>query len=104
MTADTPSPRPSPLPWLLLALSAAIAVAWFVYALGYWEDDAYIHLEFARSLAAGRGFQFNGHLVYGDTSPLWVGLLVAFHAVIPNWLAAGKALTAVAAVFALTGV
>ncbi len=91
------------LPWLLLALSAVICVAWFLAARGYWEDDAYIHLEFARSLAAGRGFSFNGHVVYGDTSPLWVWLLMAFHAVIPDWLSAGKALTVVSAVFALTG-
>lgn len=92
------------LAWLLLALSAATCVLWFVHALGYWEDDAWIHLEFARSLATGHGFSFNGHVVYGDTSPLWVFLLVAFHAAIPSWMAAGKTLTAVAAVFAAAGV
>jgi hypothetical protein len=88
---------------LLVAVAAIVCALWFVHALGYWEDDAYIHLEFARSVAAGQGFSFNGHVVYGDTSPLWVLLLVAFHAVIPNWIAAGKTLTALAAVFALTG-
>jgi hypothetical protein len=92
-----------PLTWLLLTLSLCIAALWFVHALGYWEDDAYIHLEFARSVASGRGFSFNGHIVYGDTSPLWVFLLVAFHSLIPDWIAAGKTLTAVAAVFTLTG-
>jgi hypothetical protein len=92
------------LSWLLLALSAGVCVYWFLHARGYWEDDAYIHLEFARSLSRGQGFSFNGHVVYGDTSPLWVWLLVAFHAAIPDWMAAGKALTAVAAVFALGGV
>jgi len=103
-TMTTPSATRRTLPtWLLLALSLGVCVAWFLAARGYWEDDAYIHLEFARSLAAGRGFSFNGHAVYGDTSPLWVWLLVAFHAVIPDWLAAGKALTVCAAVFALTG-
>jgi hypothetical protein len=93
---------------LLLALSALIAVGWFFVALGYWEDDAYIHLEFARSLASGHGFQFNGHLVYGDTSQLWVWLLVAVHAPFANttqsWVASGKLLTALAAVVSLTGV
>ncbi len=104
-TMTQPSaPRRTLLPWLLLVLSAAICVAWFLAARGYWEDDAYIHLEFARSLAAGRGFSFNGHIVYGDTSPLWVWLLVAFHSVIPDWLAAGKTLAVCATVFALTGV
>jgi hypothetical protein len=92
-----------PLAWLLLALSAAVTVLWFVHALGYWEDDAYIHLEFARSVATNRGFAFNGRIVYGDTSPLWVFLLVAFHSVIPGWMAAGKTLTAVAAAVALPG-
>jgi hypothetical protein len=105
---QTPATRRESLPLLpltvaLLALSAGICVYWFFAARGYWEDDAYIHLEFARSLAAGRGFSFNGHIVYGDTSPLWVWLLVAFHALIPDWIDAGKALTAVAAIFALSG-
>jgi hypothetical protein len=88
---------------MLLGLSALWCALWFVHALGYWEDDAYIHLEFARSLAGGQGFSFNGHVVYGDTSPLWVWLLVAFHAFIPHWMAAGKTLSACAAVFALAG-
>lgn len=92
------------LAWLLVAASAVFAVLWFFAALGYWEDDAYIHLEFARSLADGHGFCFNRHLVYGDTSPLWVWLLIAFHVVIPSWLAAGKTLTAAAAVVTLSGV
>jgi hypothetical protein len=109
MEAATPS-RPAPtrsitpaLVWILLAAAAALAAIWFLHALGYWEDDAYIHLEFARSVANGQGFSFGGHVVYGDTSPLWVFLLVAFHAVIPGWMAAGKALTACAAIFALAG-
>ncbi len=92
-----------PLAWLLLALSAAWCVVWFVHALGYWEDDAWIHLEFARSVSAGHGFAFNGRIVYGDTSPLWMGLLAAFHTVVPDWMAAGKTLSAVAAFFALSG-
>jgi hypothetical protein len=93
-----------PLAWLLLAFSATWCVVWFVHALGYWEDDAWIHLEFARSVSLGHGFGFNGRIVYGDTSPLWMGLLAAFHAVIPGWMAAGKTLTALAAAFALAGV
>jgi hypothetical protein len=104
MTQPSATRRTNLLLWLLLALSAAICVAWFLAARGYWEDDAYIHLEFARSLAQGQGFRFNGYIVYGDTSPLWVALLVAFHAVIPDWLAAGKTLAACATVFALSGV
>ena len=89
---------------LILLLALAWVALWFVHALGYWEDDAYIHLEFARSLSRGQGFAFNGHVVYGDTSPMWVWLLMAFHAVIPGWIAAGKTLTIAAAVFSLCGV
>ncbi len=93
-----------PLPAVLLLAAAALwTCLWFVHTLGYWEDDAYIHLEFARSLARGQGFRFNGHVVYGDTSPLWVWLLDAFHLLIPGWMAAGKTLSAAAAVAALTG-
>jgi hypothetical protein len=88
---------------LLLLFVALWCVLWFVHALGYWEDDAWIHLEFARSLAEGRGFSFNGHVVYGDTSPLWVWLLVAFHTVIPAWMSAGKTLAAAGCLFALAG-
>jgi hypothetical protein len=105
-------PKLPPLAWLLLALSAALCLLWFVHALGYWEDDSYIHLEFARSVASGQGFAFNGHVVYGDTSPLWVFLLDAVHLLIPecphcalsDWLLAGKTLTALGCLFALSGV
>jgi hypothetical protein len=92
------------LAWVLLGFSAVIAILWFIAGLHYWEDDAYIHLEFARSIASGNGFSFNNRLVYGDTSPLWVCLLIAFHFVVPGWLAAGKTLTAIAAIFTISGV
>jgi len=88
---------------LLLALTLLWCVYWFVHAWRYWEDDAYIHLEFARSLATGRGFAFNGRVVAGDTAPLWVFLLAAMHALIPGWLAAGKLLTALGAALGLAG-
>jgi hypothetical protein len=88
---------------LLLALTLLWCVYWFVHAWHYWEDDAYIHLEFARSLAAGRGFAFNGRVVAGDTAPLWVFLLAATHFLIPNWLVAGKLLTALGAALSLAG-
>lgn len=110
-TSQAVSSRSNPMPMLarvLLLVSALVCVTWFVHALGYWEDDAYIHLEFARSVATGKGFAFGGRVVYGDTSPLWVLLLVAAHSVVPawigaGWIAAGKTLTAVMAVVALAG-
>jgi hypothetical protein len=88
---------------LLLALTLLWCIYWFVHARHYWEDDAYIHLEFARSLAAGLGFAFNGRVVAGDTAPLWVFLLAATHSLIPGWLAAGKLLTVLGAALSLAG-
>jgi hypothetical protein len=102
----TDSSRSNQIAILLLAIAVAWCLYWFVHAWHYWEDDAYIHLEFARSLATGQGFAFNGRVVAGDTAPLWVFLLVAVHAaahaLIPNWLIAGKVLAALATVFSLT--
>ena len=88
---------------LLLVLALLWCIYWFVLAWHYWEDDAYIHLEFARSLAAGRGFAFNGRVVAGDTAPLWVFLLAAMHTLIPGWLAAGKLLAVLGAALGLIG-
>ena len=89
--------------WILFA-AAIWCICWFVHALHYWEDDAYIHLEFARSVATGHGYSFNGRLTNGDTSPLWVLMLAAVHAFIPRWLVAGKVLTVLGTIFTLTGV
>ena len=88
---------------LLIALTLLWCLYWFVHSWRYWEDDAFIHLEFARSLAAGHGFAFNGRVVAGDTAPLWVFLLAATHSLIPDWLVAGKLLTALGAALGLTG-
>ena len=89
---------------VLLALSLLWCVLWFVHSWGYWEDDSFIHLEFARSLASGHGFAFNGNVVYGDTAPLWVFLLVGFHLLIPDWIVAGKILALLGTLFALAGI
>jgi arabinofuranosyltransferase len=59
---------------VLVALALAAALMWPVR--GYVTDDTYIHLQYAKNLAAGRGFVFNpGQHVYGSTSPLWVAML-----------------------------
>lgn len=103
VTTTADHQRTSPFAVIMLLLAACWCVLWFLHARGYWEDDAYIHLEFARSIAEGHGFAFNGAIVYGDTSPLWVWLLVAFHAVIPDWITAGKTLVAIACAISLAG-
>ncbi|MEO5987401.1 MAG: hypothetical protein ABIU54_12575 [Candidatus Eisenbacteria bacterium] len=59
---------------LAIAMILALALMWPVR--GYLTDDTFIHLQYARNLAAGQGFVFNpGEHVYGSTSPLWVALL-----------------------------
>ena len=77
---------------------------WFIHAWHYWEDDAWIHLEFARSLSRGQGFAFNGRVVAGDTAPLWVLLLAGMHALIPDWIVAAKFLTVLGAVVGISGI
>lgn len=98
------SRSPGRVNYLLLLVAFAWCVYWFIHAWHYWEDDAFIHLEFARSVASGQGFAFNGHVAAGDTAPLWVLLLAAIHVVIPQWIVAGKTLAAIGAAFGLGGV
>ncbi|MDH3521962.1 MAG: hypothetical protein OES32_00115 [Acidobacteriota bacterium] len=67
----------------LLALAgAALAIAYVATGwralrrLGLPLDDSWIHLQFARSLAAGHGLAFEpGELVAGSTAPLWTALV-----------------------------
>lgn len=67
----------------LAVLAAAVLIAYLLVELaatgGSLEfplDDTYIHLQFARNLAAGRGLSYNpGELVTGSTAPLWTALL-----------------------------
>jgi hypothetical protein len=68
--------------WPLLAGLAACLLyfateAWLLSGdLGFPLDDSWIHLQFARNLAAGRGLSYNpGELVTGSTAPLWTALL-----------------------------
>lgn len=99
MTQGTVTRRlPTFVPLLLVA---AWLVFWFNHAWHYWEDDAYIHLEYARSVFEGRGFMFNGLVSNGDTSPVWVLLLAGSHFLVPDWLMAGKVLTVVSTLLAL---
>ena len=81
-------PKLSHLFWSVGA--CALAVSWFVFSYGYVEDDAFIHLEFARSVAAGHGFSFNGLVTNGDTAPLWVLVLVAIHSLGLEWVESAK--------------
>jgi hypothetical protein len=63
-----------------LIAAAIAALAWFVLvwrSSGYAIDDTFIHLQYARNLAAGSGLSFSAHSgpIYACTSPVWVFLL-----------------------------
>lgn len=69
-------------PRLLLLLGALVCSGWFAAEIfllsrpGFPLDDSWIHLQFARNLAAGGGLAYNpGEIVTGSTAPLWTALL-----------------------------
>ena len=83
-------PAPDPVssgragaPWWLLAAAAAACLAYVGLERrllgaggGFPLDDSWIHLAFARNLAAGHGLSLNpGELITGSTAPLWTALL-----------------------------
>ncbi|MCX7995299.1 MAG: hypothetical protein N3A65_05975 [candidate division WOR-3 bacterium] len=47
---------------------------------GFPLDDPWIHMQFAKNIAFGKGFSYNaGEPVAGSTAPLWTILLVPIH-------------------------
>src|SRR3989475_12026708 len=70
---------------LLVLLAAALPLAVLLLrerliagSAGFPLDDSWIHLHFARNIAAGAGFAYNpGVPVAGSTAPLWTLLLAA---------------------------
>lgn len=66
----------------LLACGAYVAAAGYLLSgdFGLPLDDSWIHLQFARNLAAGSGLSYDGAtLVTGSTAPLWTALLALVH-------------------------
>lgn len=63
--------------YILLGLIAltAVGLSRFLYAP---SDDAYIFLVYAKNFLNGNGLTFNGTLVEGFSSPLWMALLSLF--------------------------
>jgi len=82
-----PGAASEPLSRVTLVLWCAVPALAFagIYELAAWRDagtlgfpldDAWIHAQFARNIATGRGFTFTGdRWVAGSTSPLWTLLL-----------------------------
>ncbi|HYH45297.1 MAG TPA: hypothetical protein VEG34_06380, partial [Thermoanaerobaculia bacterium] len=61
---------------LLVCVGYLAAELFLLGRLGFPLDDSWIHLQFARNLAAGEGLAYNpGELVTGSTAPLWTALL-----------------------------
>jgi len=73
-----PAPKFIHTHWpILLGLIAvaAVVLSRFLYAP---SDDAYIFLVYAKNFLAGNGLTFNGTLVEGFSSPLWMAMLALF--------------------------
>ena len=75
-----------------------LCLAWFLVCLlgtGYAIDDTYIHLTYARNLAAGEGlvFRVGQGPLYSCTSPVWVALLGVSYAVSAGGLWAARLLS-----------
>lgn len=61
----------------MAAIAAALFIVLAVLHFEYTPDDTYIYLQYAKKVAAGKGFSFNGtEHSYGTTGPLWA-LLIA---------------------------
>ncbi len=85
---------------LVAAVLLCAALAWPLRH--YVTDDTFIHLQYARNVAEGRGFVFNpGERVYGSTSPLWVVLLADGIALGGDGLAVARAFGALATLASL---
>lgn len=91
----------------ILIAAAVWAVVWDVRMWPLWTQGGYLHLAFARSLAADQGFGVQGRAVFGEASPLWVALLAGCHRLLgsapTDWVLGGKVLTTFAAIFFAAG-
>lgn len=104
-TSDSETRWPDSAHLLLLSVGVAVlAVIWLVSSYGYVEDDAYIHIDYARSLAQGAGFAFDGVRANGDTAPLWPMLLTVPHALGLGWVASAKLLCALGVAWAFLAI
>lgn len=64
---------------LLVYLGSEVFV--FAGRLGFPLDDSWIHLQFARQIAAGEGLAYNpGQWVAGSSAPLWTALVAVVFA------------------------
>jgi len=78
------------------ALCLGYAAALFAFTGGYAIDDTWIHLQFARNIAAGLGprFMADSPPVYACSSPAWVWLLAVPYYAGLGGIASARALSA----------
>ena len=91
---------------IVLFVVASISILAALTLFGtFTGDDTYIHLVFARSIAAGQGFAFNPQEpTYGASSPLWVGLLAAVSLITHDFYWTARILSLVFSVLAVISV
>lgn len=85
--------------WGILALFSSVPLIAIDWIGVYRHDDAYITLTFARNVASGAGFVYNGgSVVLGTTTPLMTLLIAGLSLFLPNvsFLALATFLTALA--------
>lgn len=56
-------------------------------------DDTFIHIGFAKDIAAGKGFSFAGNKTFGSTAPLWPLLIALFSFLVGNLETTAKLLS-----------
>lgn len=96
-TRHGPLGPPTALERVALVAGLLVSAALLWPLRHYVTDDTYIHMQYAKHLAQGRGLVFNtGEHVYGCTSPLWVALLADAISLHFDGLAAARALGAIA--------
>jgi hypothetical protein len=84
--------------WVALGVGMALATWLMVPLRGQVSDSTFVHLQFARHLAEGRGPVLNaGEYIYGCTSPLWAALIGDAMVLGFDGLAAAKTLGILAA-------
>lgn len=88
---------PPQLIWIAAAALPGLLVAGYYVLLsfrlageiGFPLDDSWIHAQFARNLATGRGFTYSGpEWVSGSTAPLWTVLLALVYMLVSEMVAA----------------
>jgi hypothetical protein len=95
--------RVGKIAWIESVVLALAVCAWAYFSYGYVEDDAFIHLEYARSFSSGLGFAFAGHVSNGDTSPLWVLFVSFIQLFAGDWIVAAKIACAAGLVITASG-